>query len=69
MNLGNQENKTKQNKNPFRLIEIFFLLRSLNFRISVMHDPGGMFGSVFLGEVKISLENDLIDLNSGHKAW
>lgn len=34
-----------------------------------MHDPGGMFGSVFLGEVKISLENDLIDLNSGHKAW
>jgi len=32
-----------------------------------MHDGSGMFGSAFLGEVKIPL-ND-IDLISGHNAW
>ncbi|CAG2113621.1 unnamed protein product [Medioppia subpectinata] len=39
---------------------------NLELRLSVMHDGNGMFGSAFLGEVKIPL-ND-IDL-SGHNAW
>jgi len=32
-----------------------------------MHDSSGMFGNVFLGEIKIPLGD--IDLKNGHNAW
>lgn len=36
-------------------------------KISLMHDSGGVFGNVFMGEVRIPLQG--IDLMKGHNAW
>uniref|UniRef100_A0A2R5LNX0 Putative ras gtpase-activating protein n=1 Tax=Ornithodoros turicata TaxID=34597 RepID=A0A2R5LNX0_9ACAR len=43
---------------------------SLELRVSLNHDisvVGGMFGSMFLGEVRIPLKD--LDLERGHEAW
>ncbi|XP_076324163.1 ras GTPase activating protein 1 [Tachypleus tridentatus] len=54
-----------QEKDVFKILEED--IGSVELRVSVMHDSSGLFGSVFLGEVKIPLHG--LDIIKGHNAW
>ncbi|KAI1285888.1 Ras GTPase-activating protein 3 [Halotydeus destructor] len=42
-------------------------ISGFELRLAVMHDANGVFGSVFLGEIRIPLAS--VELQSGHDAW